>query len=75
MNGGVTISWEESVRAQLERILASSEFAASERMRRFLRFVVEAELETVPAKAAWPLSICERAATPPGAKSRSRAHG
>ena len=35
----------ESVRAQLERILASSGFAASERPSRFLRFIVEQALE------------------------------
>ncbi len=37
--------------------------------------VVEAELESPPAKAVWPVSIRERTAAPPGAKSRSRAYG
>jgi adenylate cyclase len=37
-----------AVRAQLDRIIASSEFAAPERLRRFLRYIVE---ETLAGRA------------------------
>src|SRR3954452_9909279 len=39
------------------------------------RHVAEAELAPAPAKAAQPLSLCERAAAPPGAEDTSRPKG
>jgi len=41
---------EESVRAQLDKILASSGFVTAERLSRFLRFIVEQALEGSPVK-------------------------
>ena len=43
--GGASAPPAETVRAQLDRILASGDFAQSERMKSFLRFVVEETLE------------------------------
>src|SRR5258707_13878675 len=39
------------------------------------RLNAAAELALAPAKAAHPLSLCERADAPPGAKARSRPNG
>ena len=43
-SGGTKVS-PESVRAQLEKVLAGSGFSGSERLSRFLRFIVEQALE------------------------------
>ena len=44
-SGGAAAPPAEAVRAQLNRVLASGDFAQSERMKSFLRFVVEETLE------------------------------
>jgi hypothetical protein len=44
----VQAAFEDSVRAQLDRILASQPFRASERFPRFLKYVVEAVLQSSP---------------------------
>jgi adenylate cyclase len=43
-SGGEHPSWSDDVRAQLDRIIASPEFKAPERLRKFLRYVVETTL-------------------------------